>query len=384
MANFDPYQNPGMWGLISAGAAMMDPRGTYGNFGSALNNGLRQGLATYAPLKDYQLRQQAAQAQQEQMRMKQQALTQFMANQQSQPQGGQTPPSQFVPLANAGYSIQDIAAMQKMYGGGGGDKYGLGQPIWATDGSGGYHIFQPSSSGGAQEINLPNGLKPYRDPKTVAGGNQTYILGGGQVQGSLPIGVSPDQTPALKGAQAEATTRANQMEQARGTWQSGETKIRTSIATLDDQNTAITESIARAKDLLSNWSAQYGAALSSVPASDAKALSNVLDTIKANVGFAALNEMRASSPTGGALGQVSEMENKLLQSTWGSLDQKGKISDLMTTLDRIQAQRTAALERLKWAYKQDASRYGSTLTGDTIAPTMPIITPDGWKVEEVK
>ena len=59
-AGISPYQNPGMWGLISAGAAMMDPRATYGNFGASLNRGIQQGLATYAPLKQMQWNQQAA------------------------------------------------------------------------------------------------------------------------------------------------------------------------------------------------------------------------------------------------------------------------------------------------------------------------------------
>ena len=40
-----------------------------------------------------------------------------------------------------------------------------------------------------------------------------------------------------------------------------------------------------------------------------------LDTIKANVGFGELQKMRDNSPTGGALGQVSQMELDLLNSS---------------------------------------------------------------------
>lgn len=53
----------------------------------------------------------------------------------------------------------------------------------------------------------------------------------------------------------------------------------------------------------------------------AGALANSLKTIKARIGFDELQAMRDASPTGGALGQVSEREIDFLQSLMGSLDQ---------------------------------------------------------------
>lgn len=55
-------------------------------------------------------------------------------------------------------------------------------------------------------------------------------------------------------------------------------------------------------------------------ATKAQQLDQVVTTLKSNIGFDRLQEMRNNSPTGGALGQVSEMENKLLQATAGNLD----------------------------------------------------------------
>lgn len=63
-----------------------------------------------------------------------------------------------------------------------------------------------------------------------------------------------------------------------------------------------------------------GAVLAGVPGSDRKALAGYLDTLKSNLGFDKLAEMRANSPTGGALGNVSNIELGLLTSAWGSLD----------------------------------------------------------------
>ena len=51
-----------------------------------------------------------------------------------------------------------------------------------------------------------------------------------------------------------------------------------------------------------------------------KQLESVIQTIEANIGFDRLQQMRANSPTGGALGQVSDSERKALNATAGNLD----------------------------------------------------------------
>jgi hypothetical protein len=96
----------------------------------------------------------------------------------------------------------------------------------------------------------------------------------------------------------------------------------------------------------------YSAVLQNLPATDARALSRDLDTIRANVGFEELQAMRDASPTGGALGQVSEMENRLLQSIRGAMDQYDKgenlsknlkiIRDSVTQLKALKAEQLAA------------------------------------------
>lgn len=80
-----------------------------------------------------------------------------------------------------------------------------------------------------------------------------------------------------------------------------------------------------------------GAVLSNLPGTDAYTLSKRLDTIRANIGFDKLQAMREASPTGGALGQVSEMENRLLQAVYGSLDQAQSAEELRRVLDQVQA-----------------------------------------------
>lgn len=78
-----------------------------------------------------------------------------------------------------------------------------------------------------------------------------------------------------------------------------------------------------------------GAYLANVKGTPAYNLAAQLDTIKSNVGFSALQAMRAASPTGGALGQVSEQENRLLQSTLASLDQGQGAEQLKANLAKV-------------------------------------------------
>lgn len=72
-----------------------------------------------------------------------------------------------------------------------------------------------------------------------------------------------------------------------------------------------------------------------IPGSDVSNLNAALDTVKALVGFDALQKMRESSPTGGALGQITERELAFLQSVQGSLNTMQGTEQLTATLGRI-------------------------------------------------
>jgi hypothetical protein len=63
---------------------------------------------------------------------------------------------------------------------------------------------------------------------------------------------------------------------------------------------------------------------------------NQLDTIKASVAFDTLQGMREASPTGGALGAVSDREMALLQAALGTLSQDSSPELLMRSLDTIE------------------------------------------------
>lgn len=72
-----------------------------------------------------------------------------------------------------------------------------------------------------------------------------------------------------------------------------------------------------------------------LPGSEARDLDASLSTVNALIGFDALEKMRLASPTGGALGQVSERELTFLQSVQGSLDVGQSTAQLTKTLNDI-------------------------------------------------
>jgi len=78
-----------------------------------------------------------------------------------------------------------------------------------------------------------------------------------------------------------------------------------------------------------------GAVLSNLPGTAARDLKAKTDTVKANIGFDRLQQMRQESPTGGALGQVAVKELDFLQSVRGSLDNWQSPAELKKNLGLV-------------------------------------------------
>lgn len=97
----------------------------------------------------------------------------------------------------------------------------------------------------------------------------------------------------------------------------------------------VRETIKDARGLVGWNTAGVGGTLARVPATDARNLQTKLETIKANLGFDRLQQMRDESPTGGALGAVAVQELTALQSTVASLDQLQSPKELASGLKKI-------------------------------------------------
>jgi hypothetical protein len=139
------------------------------------------------------------------------------------------------------------------------------------------------------------------------------------------------------------------------------------LATSNAQRVITT--IGEARNLVSGWTAGLGGSLAFLPSSEARTLQNKIQTIKANLGFDRLQQMRDASPTGGALGQVAVQEINYLQSTVATLDQ----------LDNPEALR-AALTRIEESYK----RWLDAIQGRPVAPVANEPVPAQAKPKQQK
>jgi hypothetical protein len=79
-----------------------------------------------------------------------------------------------------------------------------------------------------------------------------------------------------------------------------------------------------------------GKGVAFVPGTTAYDLQQRLLTLKANLGFDRLQQMRDASPTGGALGQVAVQELQALQATVGSLELGQSKDELQKNLNKIE------------------------------------------------
>lgn len=133
----------------------------------------------------------------------------------------------------------------------------------------------------------------------------------------LPMAAPVPGSPAAQEAAANAAKKATRDTQA------------TNSASI------VLGDIDRAIEQVSGWTAGAGGKLAAIPGTAARDLQSSLDTVKANIGFDRLQQMREASPTGGALGGIAVQELQMLQAVLGSLDQEQSPEQLKANLERL-------------------------------------------------
>lgn len=119
--------------------------------------------------------------------------------------------------------------------------------------------------------------------------------------------------------------------------------------------TANFDRLATAANALKNMEGLKGitglrGAIPNVPGSAAADAQAALNTLKSQVAFGVLQEMRNQSKTGGALGAVSEKELMLLQNNLNALDNAQSYDALKTNLENIVNYTEQAKDRMQKAY----------------------------------
>lgn len=208
-------------------------------------------------------------------------------------------------------------------------------------------------------------LEPSKGVKTVDTGTGTEVISG--ATGAPVRSVRKDVAGA-----AQQTVEGREL----GELKSKLPTLRSRMQIYEDKAKRLDEAIDRATSRISGWTTGLGGAvLSNVPGTEARALAGDLDTIRANVGFDELQAMRDASPTGGALGQVSEMENRLLQSLRAAIDQLQNGENLAQNLKIIKESNAQLreIQRQKLAADEARAAAGGT------APAKP----GGWSIKRL-
>lgn len=137
-------------------------------------------------------------------------------------------------------------------------------------------------------------------------------------------------------------------------------KTKLALEAYEANNNNVSSRIDKAINQSGAWTTGFmGSVGSHIPGSAANDLRGTLETISANLGFDKLAEIRAQSPTGGALGAVSDQEGAQLRSAVANIEQSQTQEQLVENLRSIQAIRQDFAKRKREAYDIDVARFGA-------------------------
>lgn len=249
--------------------------------------------------------------------------------------------------------IEDLQAAS-----GEGEEYGL-SPLTYRNEAGDYVAMQPSKSGGMTELEGPDGFRyvpdsgrmSYNTPNILER-DEAELIGAvkeaesvGQIgldqalaeyQGKSEINLEEAAQMIGVDVESEAALAAGERERELAGELSRQENI---LAQADQKHTLVNDWIDQALGGADNFTTGFlGSKLALVEGTGAFDLAATVDSIKANIGFDKLQEMRANSPTGGALGQVSEFENRLLQATLGNLSTSQSKEQFKKNLELLKSQ----------------------------------------------
>ena len=190
-----------------------------------------------------------------------------------------------------------------------------------------------------------------------AGTNVTF-----KNEGTIPSGYravrdaagNVERIEAIPGSEAASKEAATQ-EKVQRERQMRATTSNTVLNALDDIDMLM-------KNATLPTTGALGARLAGLAGTAAHDIKNAIDTISGNISFDKLNEMRAASPTGGALGGVTERELELLSKSAASLAQSQSEAQFKSNLGRVRAlfERTIHGKPLT----EQERKAGGPMTGD--------------------
>lgn len=247
----------------------------------------------------------------------------------------------------------------------GGDKAAFSlTPVWGVDANGNPVLGQLSNQGGVQLAPMPDGVKFGKDPIKMDAGDRIILLDPvtrqpiGQIpkNGNVPEGYQ--QANGIGGGLSPMPNSPQDMQRRGQIAQAG-----SAMTTLEAKNKIVVDKIDQAMKQANWWTTgTVGGLTSGVGGTPAFDLAETLKTIKANIGFDELQKMRDASPTGGALGAISDREIAFLQSTITSIEQAQSEGQLKANLKLLR-------DYLVMSQDQRRKAFADTFGNGTAQPT---------------
>ncbi len=230
---------------------------------------------------------------------------------------------------------------------------------------------QASAGRAAQQQQFINDLNTRKLDQQGGQFDRTFGLSEQNILSQISSRQSADRLAKQKAedpSQAPLTVREEEREKQLGKRDvkllDAKPKAFNAIKAQERQTDIVIRTIDKILPRIDKFTAGFGGqVLSNFGGTDARDVAADLDTIKANIGFDKLSEMRANSPTGGALGQVSDRENILLQSVIGALDQSQTPEQMFERLSEIRERLNALKSQRRAAFRKDFGGGQAPATG---------------------
>jgi hypothetical protein len=184
---------------------------------------------------------------------------------------------------------------------------------------------------GMQQPAMPPGVTLLPPTYSVPGATDTTIL---QRPGGAPVSSIPKQVGQAAHEKAEGTATGKYA----GELPPLARKAGQAMQQLDQKQALAVQDIDRALKVMDSATFPVTGVMSDIlahayqPGTDFRAL---LKSVGVQMGFDELQAMRDASPTGGALGQVSDFENRQLQALRGNIEAAQSAAQLRDNLERL-------------------------------------------------
>lgn len=194
------------------------------------------------------------------------------------------------------------------------------------------------------------GARGKLNAETELGRDAAYEKQSGKNESDL------EYKPQIEGEITKTKNKENRINDLRNKMP----KAQSTLVTMREKSQRITSDIDEVIADLESMAVPQGRVLSQyLPLTKANSINKKLESIKANFFVDELTEMRANSPTGGAVGNASDAEGNRLSNARAALDLNIQLPDLLENLKQAREATSGAVLRMEDAFSRDFSEIDS-------------------------